>query len=169
MTKNLTKQNFLSEVFDKYYAELYNFILSRTGYHKEIAEDLIQDVMLKIWDNLENYNSNKASVRTWIYRITRNHIIDWYRKNRSSNKPINLNNTEITDLTFSENQDKDLLLKEMLRKIRKLSDNDQELLYMRYTLELSNIEISEILGKSEVSVKVAIFRAIEKLRKILND
>lgn len=169
MIKSLTKQNFLTEVFDKYYDELYNFILSRTGYSKEIAEDLIQDVMLKVWNNLENYNPAKACVRTWIYRITRNHIIDWYRKNKNINKPINLNSTKATDLTFSENHDKDLLLKELLKQIQKLKDTDQELIYLRYTLELTNKEIAQIIGKSEDSIKVAIFRTIEKLRKILNE
>jgi RNA polymerase sigma-70 factor (ECF subfamily) len=67
-------------VWNDFKAELFGFIKSRI-HNQELAEDLLQEVFIKIHANLKALDEN-ANLVSWIYRITRNTIIDYYRKKK---------------------------------------------------------------------------------------
>lgn len=76
------------EIWEKFSQKLYSFIYSRVNSKVE-AEDILQDVFLKIHTKLDSLNS-KEKLPAWIYRITRNSIIDYYR-NKGSKPDVEFN------------------------------------------------------------------------------
>lgn len=138
--------------------------MSKVHYRKEMAEDIVQEVFLKVWKYRKAYKPKKASIRTWIYQITRNYIIDCFRKQKEyfSLKDNDFNYRE-------QSLDDQVEAKRVLEKLCKLRKKDRELLQLRYGQELSIQEVADILGKSKNATKVAIHRALKKLRKILDE
>lgn len=122
-----------------------------------LAEDCLQDVMLKIAANLENigeYGSLQA--KAYIFRITRNHAIDIWRTRRHEvtgglipeGKPYGAerradNDVKVGKYGFDESLD---------RYLDNLNDTDRAIVGMKYGLELKNREIARALGKTVASV-----------------
>jgi len=69
----------LSDLFEVYGPKLKGWLMAR-GVGSGTAEDIIQDVMIKVWTRAELFDPSKASFATWVYRMTRNRWIDHKRK-----------------------------------------------------------------------------------------
>lgn len=164
---NISATEFKTNVIDPYYKMIYNYILVRTGYNQEITEDLTQEVFIKIWKNYFKFNNKKASLKTWVFNITRNHLIDHYRKRKLRHQSID--NTY--NLSSNVNLEKEIESQENFQKIQRLinmlPEKDKELLTLRYINEFNIKEIAEVTGKTYTGTKMALSRAKKKLIKIL--
>jgi RNA polymerase sigma-70 factor (ECF subfamily) len=178
--KNGNKEVF-KELIDFYTPILYNFVARTTN--KNDASDIIQEVFIKVWKNLERFDESKANFKTWIFTITRNTVIDFSRKKKSflfSDMFSNTNENDIeTENSFEENiLSEEILPDEALQKLEdteilnktleKLQKNYREILILYYQEEMTFEEIGKILNKSINTVKSQHRRVIIELRKILN-
>lgn len=172
MNNGLTKK-VLIEAFEDHAVSIYRYIYIRIGMNREIAEDLSQEVFYKVWNRRNDFDKSKSSLKSWLYLIAQGLIIDHYRKSTSKgkDKKAELDTEEIEKFGDTSNTDiSDELLSEwILSKMKSLSEEEQELIILRY-IEDENIKvISEIIGKKESATKVSIHRAINKLREIINE
>ncbi|MFH1822108.1 MAG: RNA polymerase sigma factor [Patescibacteria group bacterium] len=153
------------ELYDQYIKKIYNFIFYKTG-QKETAEDLTSHTFIKALENIGKYNSTKGSFSSWLYRIARNTVIDYYRTRKE-----NFDITDFTNLSSDENLEDQTDLKQQLEKVQKyllnLKAEQREIIIMRVWDGLSYEEISQITGKSQASCKMLFLRTINKLRKDL--
>src|SRR5687767_1409298 len=78
----------LDEVYTKFYKSLLGYINSKIN-NKEDAEDILQNVFVKMQANISTL-SDKEKIQHWLYRITRNTIIDYYRTNATKKKHLEL-------------------------------------------------------------------------------
>src|SRR6186713_318682 len=69
----------LRELYRRYAGELFGFAASALG-DREQAEEVVQDVFAQLWRHAGDYDQRRASVRTWLYAIARNRIIDAHRR-----------------------------------------------------------------------------------------
>jgi RNA polymerase sigma-70 factor (ECF subfamily) len=69
----------LRELYRRYAPELFGFATSALG-DRELAEEVVQDVFAQLWRHAKDYDQRRASVRTWLYAIARNRIIDAHRR-----------------------------------------------------------------------------------------
>ena len=69
----------LRELYRRYAPELFGFATNALG-DRELAEEVVQDVFAQLWRHAEEYDQSRASVRTWLYAIARNRIIDARRR-----------------------------------------------------------------------------------------
>jgi RNA polymerase sigma-70 factor (ECF subfamily) len=69
----------LRELYRRYAPELFGFATSALG-DRELAEEVVQDVFAQLWRHANDYDKRRASVRTWLYAIARNRIIDAHRR-----------------------------------------------------------------------------------------
>src|ERR687889_2121930 len=72
----------LSALYDRYSRTVYGVGLKILGNHS-LAEELVQDVFLKVWRSAGTFDSSRGSFSTWLYRVTRSAAIDLYRKRAS--------------------------------------------------------------------------------------
>ncbi len=169
------------ELIDKYTSPLYNFTVRLTD--KENAPDIIQDVFIKIWKNINSFDIEKSSFKTWLFTIAQNTIVDFWRKSKDvegKKKILSFSDLEDknNDYVFSENiQDESLLPDEALQKLQdkellnklidKLPESYKTVLILHYQEDITFLEIGKILGKPQNTVKSYHHRAIIKLREMI--
>ena len=164
------------KLIDRYTSSLYNFTSRMVG--KSEASDIVQEIFIKTWKNIDRFNPLKASFKTWIFTISRNAATDFLRKKKSLSFSDLEGNSGEDATGFSENiVDENLLPEYNLERmedsqllnnmLEKLKHNYRDVLVLHYQEEMSFEEIGEILGKPPNTVKSQHRRAITELRKMI--
>lgn len=156
------------EIYDLFLDKVYHFVYFRVG-SREDAEDLTEQIFLKVFKNLKNYHSDGAPFAAWLFRIARNHLTDHYRRRRSQ-VPL----AAAAEVADNQPSPEELTQRQMDQEavataIRKLPDNYQEIIILKFIEERENEEISQILQKPVNHVRVLQSRALAKLRQLLNN
>lgn len=159
------------QLYDLYIEKIYRFVYFKVG-NKEEAEDLVSEIFLKVWNYLLSEDRKEiASFSGLVYKIARNCLIDFYRSR--STKTANLTLEMVENLTIESKDFKKIELgqevEDLLVYLRKLKQDYQEVLVLRYIEELDISEIAEILGMSRVGVRVTLHRAIKKLKEMVEN
>jgi RNA polymerase sigma factor (sigma-70 family) len=126
-------------------------------------QDLVQEMMVQLWQSYHKYD-DKFKVSTWLYRVSLNVAISFYRKNRVrkvSNVPLNEQTSQIQDVDKPE---KEQQLKLLAQFINELNDLDKALMLL-YLEDKSQAEIADILGISLSNVSTKVGRIKDKLKK----
>ncbi|WP_312475235.1 RNA polymerase sigma factor [Neobacillus sp.] len=154
-------------IYHRYYLEVYRFLMCFSGNQND-AEDLTQEVFIRVLNNLSNINSI-VNFKTWIFSIAKHVAIDHYRKRRFSSlftdgffKHIVSTEKEPNEV-YEQNEMKRLVH----GAISKLKPNYRAVVILRGINEFSIKETSEILQCSESKVKVDYHRALKELKKKL--
>jgi RNA polymerase sigma-70 factor, ECF subfamily len=153
-------------IYDHFSGKLYKFIFFRVG-HKELAEDILADTFVKAWTRIEQVSSAKAFT-SWLYQIAKNSVIDYYRL-----KKVTVDLEEVVDIledAASPIDDANLVIEQrvVIELMQELPQDQQQVIRYKFFEELENIEIAQIMGKSEGSVRVIQHRAVNKLKELLN-
>jgi RNA polymerase sigma-70 factor (ECF subfamily) len=142
--------------------EVYQFIHTRSGYDTPVTEDITQDIFLDVFKGLNKFRG-LCSERTWVYRIARNKLSDFYRKQYSQEY-------EICDLDEAlqipdTSQDIDIQMEQSFeaRFVReclgKLPIQYRIILLMKYVDSKSISQIAEIINKSYKATESLLQRA----------
>lgn len=127
-------------------------------------QDLLQEIMVHVWQSLHTYNS-KFKISTWLYRISINVSISYYRKNasrKSSSIPLNEQINVVNEEYKSETELNLNLLEQFINELKELD----KALILLYLEDKSHSEIAEILGISigNVGTKIGRIKDMLKLR-----
>lgn len=141
---------------ERYSDKVFSYFIKFLGDRDE-ALNLTNEVFYKAFRGIKNFNENKDFF-PWLIKIARNEGINFIRKNR------NYEERDIDSFEDDSNFERDIILDDALKK---LNENDREIILLFYQQDLSYEEIANILNISLENVKVRIFRAKEKLRKLL--
>ena len=158
----------IQALYDMYSAALLG-VISRIIQPSEVAEDLLQETFIKIWNAAETYDSSKGRLFTWMMNIARNLSIDKLRskdyKNSGKNQDIE-NNVDFIDAQKEVTFNADLLgLKDMVTTLKPEYNDVLNLVYFKgYT----HIEAAQELNLPLGTVKTRIRMAIMELRKHFN-
>jgi len=155
-------------LYNMYSSSLYGVIF-RIVQHEEIAEDLLQDAFLKIWNSFSSYDSSKGRLFTWMVNIARNIAIDKTRSKdfRNSSKTEDIDNIVLSleDNYKSEMNPETLGLKDL---VEKLKPDHRLILDLVYFKGYTHIEVAEKLEIPLGTVKTRLRNAIITLRKVFN-
>lgn len=151
------------EIYTDYQARVMNYILARVRSRSD-AEDLCSDVFEKIQTRLYSYDSEKASLSTWIYSIAKNCVIDYYRKNRPHEE---LDENLASDDEVDDGVLQDETLTELAEALSRLPDQLKTIIVLRYYDGKPLTEISQMMGLSYGATKLRHNSALEMLRKEL--
>jgi RNA polymerase sigma-70 factor (ECF subfamily) len=154
----------LETVYDKYAAALYG-IIHKIVRDDAIAEDLLQDVFVRIWRNAESYSSEKGRFFTWMLNISRNAAIDHLRSSAHKSR-ANIQNIEdsvgIIERSNPSRMDVDHIgLRELLDK---LEPDQRVLIEMAYFQGFSQAELAEELNIPLGTIKSRMRIALRNLR-----
>lgn len=153
----------LSLIFENYGSLLLNVIM-RVIKDKMMAEEVLQQVLIKVWNNAQSFNSDKGSLFTWLVSISRNAAIDKtrtkdFRLSQESERSVELVN--ISEKKSSEDQFQKMYILQMMSH---LSEGHRKLINMSYFEGYSHKEIAERLNMPLGTVKTRIRLAINQLR-----
>ena len=153
-------------LYERYVGRIYNYIYYRTGNAFE-AEDLTERVFLRAMRHIVNYRDRGLPFSAWLYRIAHNLVANWHRDN-SRRKEIPLDDALLTQQR-SEHPERELLQAEerdgLLRLLRTLPADRQQLLILKFIDHMSNAEIGQIMGRTEGAVKSLYHRTLTALRE----
>lgn len=165
MAPNSNDRSWLEGLFDTYYDKVYAFLYARCG-NQSIAEDLACQTFVKIAENYRSYNSEKGAVSTWVFTIALNEMRSHYCRQRETvdlDDISELAALDDTEAEFMQNETKD----ELLSTLAQLDERSHSVITLKYSGELPNREIGNLLGLSESNVGTILSRAIQKLKKAL--
>jgi RNA polymerase sigma factor (sigma-70 family) len=170
ITKRVSTQEVFAELYDEFMPKVFRYISFKVN-DQQITEDLTSMVFEKALVSFDKYSSDKGAFSTWIFSITRNTLIDYYRTNKMK---IQVSLDEAIEAPSREPSPQDEVEKkaeqECLRGcLSRLPEDDQELIRLKFAGEFSNRQIAKILGLSESNVGVRLFRAVKKLREDFNE
>lgn len=155
------------EYYDRYAEALYRHAILRVSSH-EYAENLVQDTFLKTWDYLKQ-DKKIENMRAFLYRVLNNKIVDHYRAKKEVSLEALQASTEPFDPPDEQSMpaDTQALINTIVQKLENLTNEDRELLIMRYVDDLEPKEIADVLGITANNVSVRLNRAVEKLKAFI--
>lgn len=137
------------ELYRRYSQRVFSFLVNKLKNHAD-AEDILQKVFMKVHESKHLYNE-KFKFEQWIFVISRTSVIDHFRStSRYQNQIKSIETSEIAESNFPELY---------------IDKNQQELLELKYIDELSYKELSQILNKSEISLRKMVSRITSNLRR----
>lgn len=161
------------EIIDEFEEKLLRYILRITDIDYEEAENLLQEVFIKVYKNIYDYDES-YSFSSWIYRIAHNIVIDHHRKNEKRSHNISLEDEDydnlIKSITDNNNPHLDLTNKDLKicvqKAIRELPRDYREAIVLKFMEDRSYDEISDILKIPIWTVWTLINRAKIKLKDL---
>lgn len=151
------------QLYDQFVDKIYRFILFRVS-NKEVAEDLTQTVFLKALENIGNFRKD-SQFSSWLYTIARNNVIDHYRGKKPTTFVNDFDNIESRDNT--QDFEAKEFLAETLSAMKRLNEEEQEVITLHSVEEYSFEEIARITDKSPGALRILKHRALKKLRSSL--
>ena len=165
-----------SKLTQKYQKPLY-FHVSKMIRDPDFAEDLVQDIFLKAFKSLKNYKNDHA-FSTWLYRIARNHTIDYLRKKKIETLSIHVDDYDEMHASIQIADESSFTDQPMIRRERRnkvyeaiyqLPEKYRDIIIKRHIEEKSYQEIAAEIDIPLGTVKAHLFRARELLYKYMKD
>jgi RNA polymerase sigma-70 factor (ECF subfamily) len=154
-----------SFLYERYVTRIYNYIYYRTGNPYE-AEDLTSRVFHRALGHIHHYSNRGVPFSAWLYRIAHNLVANWHRDNSRRNEVPLEDQTglpqraEHPEHALVNNQE----LESLLKVIRHLPAERQQLLILKFVEGMSNAEIATIMMRSEGAIKSLYHRTLMTLR-----
>ncbi len=150
-------------IYDLYCGKVMGYIAARVQRRAD-AEDLCVDVFEKAFRKRDAFDESKASISTWIFTITRNTVIDYFRKTRPTEEPDE-------NLASDEEVDEHLLsqetLSELATALNKLPEELQDIIVLMYYDGKPMTEVATMMGLSYGAVKLRHQKALAQLKLMM--
>jgi len=166
------------KLYDEYHVPIYRFIYLKVS-QKEEAEDLTHQVFLSAWQSIHRYKITNLPFSSWLYRIARNKVIDYYRTAKDnlsletlsqhfshSDSPAHLTPT-LTSNSIETDVSNSLIIDNIKSALANLNPEQQDVLVMRFVEDMPIKEVAKVINKSEGAIKLIQHRAVNKLKTIL--
>jgi RNA polymerase sigma factor (sigma-70 family) len=152
---------------------VYNLCYRFTGRYED-AQDLTQEIFIKIFQTLRTYDPAQGTFRTWMNRVARNHLVDHYRRTKKDRATSSLDD-QLPRLEQTPGPGEDATArvefrerKELLQiALSKLSPDLREAVILRDLQDLDYVEIAQVLSVPEGTVKSRINRGRVELARVL--
>ena len=159
-----------SQLYDRYFRRIYRYVWLKVN-NKADAEDVTSAVFLNAWRCIDRFSpKHDGSFLAWLFKLAHNALIDRYRRERDT---ISLDALETGRLDGSSHQPEDALesrltIMAVQQALRHLTNEQRDVVLLRFVEGFSAREVGDILGKHEGAVRGMQFRAIEAMRRALH-
>ncbi|OGY50101.1 MAG: hypothetical protein A3J59_04775 [Candidatus Buchananbacteria bacterium RIFCSPHIGHO2_02_FULL_56_16] len=165
----LRDQQCFSCLVRRYERKLLSYIMRISSVGRQEAQDILQDVFIKIYTNLNGFDQT-LSFSSWAYRITHNQVISHYRKHKASAHDVTLEAEGLLERIIADNgADHELDLQYQKQHVAAILDRldlkYREVLILKFLEEKNYREISDIIKKPMGTVAALINRAKKKFRE----
>jgi len=152
-------------LYEHYYQDVYNYIYHRVA-NVQLAEDLTSEVFLKVLESIDSFTFRGIPFSVWLFRLARNLVIDYFRTHPT---PVEVPLEE--ELLSSEGGadielERKATRQQLLKALSNLTEDQQEVIILKFMEGFSNTDVAKIVGKSEGAVKSLQHRALSALNRI---
>lgn len=158
----------LGELYDRYEARIYHYVFRRTG-EESLAEDLTAQVFIKMLQAIRDQRAWHSSFSGWLYRIAHNVVIDFYRQR---DRYVQVGLDDSPDIVAehdnpAQSAETRLTADKVRVAMRQLTDEQSEVLSLRFLEGYSILEVAVMMNKTEGAIKALQYRAVATLRNLL--
>ncbi|MGH2514941.1 MAG: RNA polymerase sigma factor [Ktedonobacterales bacterium] len=160
-----------SQLYNLYFDRIYRYARLKVGTAAD-AEDVTAAVFLSAWRTIDRFSpKHELSFASWLFRLAHNNLVDRYRRMRET---ISLDSAGQRSLEADASPGPEaeiewrLTVAELHEALLTLTDEQREVVLLRFVEGLPAREVGDILGKQEGTVRGMQFRAIEALRRALS-
>lgn len=155
-------------VLVKQYSEKLYWKVRRIVLSHEDANDVLQNVFIKVWNNLQNFQG-KSSLSTWLYRIAINESLDFLRKQKLADKVSADEDVSVASRLMSDEYfDGDEVQARLQEAVARLPEVQRMVFNLKYFEEMKYSEMSQILNTSEGALKASYHLAVKKITEYLH-
>ena len=156
-----------AELYRAYVDNIYRYLYFRVN-AVPVAEDLTADVFMKALEGLPGYQERETPFLGWLYRIAHARLIDYYRRSRHTDHHEDI---DAIELGTTHDLDASLMFEHqsghMRAALRTLTDEQQQVIILRFVEGRSIEETADLLGKTEGAIKTMQHRALQSLARAL--
>jgi RNA polymerase sigma-70 factor (ECF subfamily) len=153
-------------LYDRYFSAIFNFIFRRID-DEEITADLTSQTFLKALGNLKKYKYKGVPFSAWLYKIASNEVNRHYR-NGKKKLVYSFDEAEFENLIEQNREEAiEIDIEYIIRQMQSMCEADIEVLELRFFEEKSFAEVAFILEISEANAKMRTYRAVDKLKKLM--
>jgi len=157
------KENKLAGLFEEYYDRIARYANARIGDQRE-AEDIASEVFVKALKSLDSFEERGLPMGAWLFKIAHNLVVDFHRK-RGDRRNVDVEEVEIeSDSNPAMEAERKLEMERVQQAMTNLTEEQQEILRLRFYGGLSSAEVAAMLGKNDGAVREAQSAALKKLR-----
>jgi RNA polymerase sigma-70 factor, ECF subfamily len=156
-----------AQLYEAYFDKIYRYISFKVRNDME-AEDMTQQVFMKVLKSISSYKSKGVPFSSWVYRIAHNLVVDFMRQ-QNKKATVDIDGIQLVSPAEDPQQmiEKQIDVEDLKKATRSLTASQQEVLSLRFAGELSIFECAQIMGKSEGAIKALQHSAVLALRKAL--
>jgi len=163
----LKNKNDFCYIIERYEKQLTSYIRRLTSVRDEDIEDILQEVFIKIYQNLNEVDES-LKFSSWVYRITHNEVISHYRHHKNRPRVLASSDDETVEflrsvINVEEDVNRNISAKQMQDLLAELDLKYREILILRYFEEKNYDELSDILKKPKGTVATLLNRAKKQL------
>lgn len=162
-------------LYERHVTPIYRYVFYRVG-NIEDAEDLTARVFARALKHIHNYNDRGVPFTAWLYRIAHNVVANFHRDNsrrptirleeiEAYHEPTAEHDAAEADVRIDSERDRRLLL----LAIRRLPEDRQHLIVLKFVEQLQNAEIGQIMNRSEGAIKSLYHRTLLQLRQLMDE
>lgn len=162
-----TKESAFTAIIKKYQEKLYWHVRRMVIDHDD-ANDVLQNVFIKVWNGLENFRED-SQLYTWLYRIATNECLTFLEQQKKRSA-ISLNDVEsglANKITADKNFDANRLEWKLQLAIQQLPEKQKIVFNLRYYDEMPYDEMSRVLETSEGALKASYHHAVKKIEEFI--
>lgn len=157
----------LSELYHLFANTIFRYIYFRVG-ERSVAEDLVSEVFVRVLQDLPSYQDTGAPFEAWLYRIANARVVDYYRRQKvRQTVPLSerVYAGEVADPDYlADDRDQ---ARRVWQTLTQLTDEQQQVISLRFIAGYSGEQIAKAMGKTEGAVKALQHRALASLRRLL--
>jgi RNA polymerase sigma-70 factor (ECF subfamily) len=157
----------LAELYDRYGGLAYSLVL-RVVRDQAIAEDLVQETFLRVWNRVHSIDPAKNALGPWLLAIARNRAIDYLRSSAGRSRTLSVELDESDHAPLYRELEAGILLSDQLRRVKaaldKLQPNHRTVMELAYFEGMSQTEMSAKMGQPLGTIKTWVRTALRSLR-----
>jgi RNA polymerase sigma-70 factor (ECF subfamily) len=154
-------------LYNKYYEQILRYIYQRID-DKETAYDIASQVFLKALNNIHKYEYRGVPFASWLYRIAKSELYQSFR-DKKARRTVNVDTSNLSEMIDEMEEDtSDGNRKVLIQLIKKLKEDEVQMVELRFFEKRSFREIGEILDITENNAKVKSHRVVNKMKKLFN-
>ncbi len=157
-----------TEFYNEYFPRIYNYVCYRVRNYCD-ADDITSMVFYKLFEKRKYYCADKAPLFAWVFSIARNTVTDYYRRRgRDSHTPLEMvENMAAPGQSPADIIEANEVRQQLKRTLAFLTDRERDLIALKFWSGMTNREIAKTIGLSESNIGVILFRAIRRMRSLM--
>ncbi len=155
------------ELYEQLAPKVYSYLYHHTSGNSHLAEDLSEDVFVKVLEKLDRYVDRGLPFVSWVYRVAHNRLVDHYRAQPKQGTVSVDDCYDLSEPSAERSLDQSLTHTELATALQRLTEDQRRVVVLRFLQGMTIAETARSIGKSEDAVKKLQARGLSALRRAL--